>query len=322
MKHSTLINRFVKQFLIATSLLSAPVLLAGPETYDTSKEAPPPPEVQPWCQTPAPLEVRVGLPGFLSSMSGGFGVKGIDFPLNVSFSELLPHINTIPLAASAYVRYNRWEIFGDGEYLGLGVNVTLPGLLFTNAHLDLKYAFWEGFVGYRLINCQRASLSLYAGARYTYYSGALRVSNNKDPRFPELRRGLGIPDSLFVDGSIGWTDPVVGLGGRLHVWKPISVWANGDVGGFDANSSSAFELTRKGRKESSGSDWSYQLQGGVEFQVTRWMWSQIGWRYLKYDYSSGGFLDETGFNGPFINTGLNFFIPRDYLMQTFRQVRP
>ena len=72
-----------------------------------------------------------------------------------------------------------------GQYLGLGVNVTLPGLLFTNAHLDLKYAFWEGFVGYRLINCQRASLSLYAGARYTYYSGALRVSNNKDPRFPD-----------------------------------------------------------------------------------------------------------------------------------------
>ena len=92
----------------------------------------------------------------------------------------------------------------------------------------------------------------------------------------------------------------------MHVWKPISLWANGDVGGFDANSSSAFELTRKGRVSKSSSDWSYQVQGGVEFQVTRWMWSQIGWRYLKNDYASGGFLDETGFNGPFINTGLNF----------------
>ncbi len=306
MNQSTLVNRFVNQFLIAALLLSAPVLLAGPEAYDTSKEAPPPPVVQPWCETPAPLEVRIGLPGFISSLGGGFGVKGIDLPLDVSFSELLPHINTIPLVLSAYVRYHRWEIFGDGEYIGLGVNVQLPGLLFTNAHLDLKNAFWEGFIGYRLINCQRASLSLYAGARYTYYSGTLLIENNKDPRFPIIRRKLGIPDSLFVSGSIAWTDPVVGLGGRVRLWKPVTLYANADVGGFDANSTSAFELTRKGPVSKSSDDWSYQFQGGVEFQVTRWLWTQVGWRYLAYDYTSGGFLNKTAFNGPFINTGLNF----------------
>jgi hypothetical protein len=305
MNQSTLINRFLNQFLIAALLVSAPVLLAGPETYDTSKEAPPPPP-QPWCETPAPLEVRIGLPGFLSSLGGGFGVKGIDLPLDVSISELLPHINQIPLVLSAYVRYHRWEIFGDGEYLGLGVNVQLPGLLFTNANLDIKNAFWEGFIGYRLINCQRASLSLYAGARYTYYSGALQIVNNKDPRFPVIRRKLGIPDSLFVTGSIDWTDPVVGLGGRVRIWKPVTLYANADVGGFDANSTSAFELTRKGPVPKSSDDWSYQLQGGVEFQVTRWLWTQVGWRYLSYDYTSGGFLNKTALNGPFINTGLNF----------------
>ena len=69
-------------------------------------------------------------------------------------------------------------------------------------------------------------------------------------------------------------DPVVGLGGRVHIWKPVSLWANVDGGGFDANSESAFELQRQGRTivkaPISSEDWSYQIQGGLEFQLTRW----------------------------------------------------
>src|SRR6266705_2703843 len=140
MNQSTLMNGFVKRLLIVAVLFSGRFLFAGPEAYDTSKEEP-----------PAPLEVRIGLPGFLSSLGGGFGVKGLDLPLDVSVDTLVRHINRVPLALSAYVRYQRWEIFGDGEYIGLGVSSKLPGLLFTNVDLEVKNAFWEGFLGYRLI---------------------------------------------------------------------------------------------------------------------------------------------------------------------------
>ena len=50
----------------------------------------------------------------------------------------------------------------------------------------------------------------------------------------------------------------------------------------------------------SSEDWSYQTQGGLEFQVTRWLWTQLGWRYLKYDYVSAGFTNKTDMNGPFV----------------------
>ena len=40
-------------------------------------------------------------------------------------------------------------------------------------------------------------------------------------------------------------DPVVELGGRVQIWKPVSLWANVDGGSFDANSESAFELRRQ-----------------------------------------------------------------------------
>ena len=275
MNQSTLTNRIVNRFLIATIFLSAPVLLAGPETYDGSKEASPPPAVQPWCETPAPLEIRIGLPGWLSGLSGDTGVKGVVSSADVSFDQLLRHLTHVPIVLSADIRYHRWELFGDGQYMQLSDSVTLPGLLFTNANLHLTSAFVEGFVGYRLINCHKAALSLFAGARYTYMSGQLNIFDNGDARLPILRQLLGLPNSLEDSGSIDWVDPVVGARGRVKVWKATSLYAEGDVGGFDANSGSAFEVSRQGltlvKTAVSSEDWSYQVQGGLEFQVTRWL---------------------------------------------------
>jgi len=49
----------------------------------------------------------------------------------------------------------------------------------------------------------------------------------------------------------------------------------------------------------------YQVQGGLEFQLSRWFWSQVGWRYLKYDYGSVGFTNKTALNEPFVQAGVD-----------------
>ena len=192
----------------------------------------------------------------------------------------------------------------------LGASATLPGLLFTNANVHLKIGIAEGFVGYRLINSDKAVLSLFAGARYTYEGGDLSIVDNGDARLVILRRLLGIPKKLDLSDSTGWVDPVIGARGKVKLWKAVSLYAEGDVGGFDANSGSAFEIHRKGRtivRESvDSSDWSYQVQGGLEFQVSRWFWVQAGWRYLKYDYKQEGFTDNTDLSGPLVQGGVNF----------------
>jgi opacity protein-like surface antigen len=262
-----------------------------------------------WCETPSPVEFRLGIPGWMPGLSGDFGVRGVVSDQDVNFTDILKRLDMIAVG-SLYARYHRWEIFADGQYLKISDTAQLPGLLFDRARISLKSAFAESFLGYRLINCQNGFLSIFAGARYTYMSGDLHIAKDSDPRFPRLRELLGIPLSLRVSGSTDWVDPVTGMKGKLHVWKPISLWAEGDVGGFDANGDSAFALTRKGRRpvleQISSSDWSYQAQGGVEVQLTRWMWSRLGWRYLKYDYVSGGFTNKTALNGPYIETGVNF----------------
>jgi opacity protein-like surface antigen len=161
-----------------------------------------------------------------------------------------------------------------------------------------------------VINCEKAALSLFAGARYTYQGIDLSIFDNGDARLPILRQLLGLDKKLDAEGSIDWVDPVIGARGKVKVWKAISLYAEGDIGGFDANSGSAFEVHRQGRTlvktPVSSSDWSYQVQGGIEIQVTHWMWSQIGWRYLKYDFVHGGFTNKTELNGPFIQGGVNF----------------
>jgi hypothetical protein len=307
-KTSSLTNPGLNLSLLAVVFLLASIAWAGTESYDY-KEAPPPPP-QPWCETPATLEIRIGIPGWLSGLSGDTGVKGVVTSSDVSFDQLLRHLTHVPIALSADIRYQRWEFFADGQYMEVGASATLPGLLFTTANLHLKSALAEGFVGYRLINCDRVALSLFAGARYSYMEGDLSIFNNGDARLVILRRLLGIPNKLDFSGSIDWVDPVIGARGKVKIWKAVSLYAEGDMGGFDANSGSAFDVHREGRTivktPISSEDWSYQVQGGVELQVSRWFWTQIGWRYLKYDYVSEGFTNKTALNGPFIQGGVNF----------------
>jgi hypothetical protein len=300
--------------LVAAILFSSSrILFAGSELpagdgKDYSKELIP--VEKSWCETPKPFEMRIGVPGWLAGLSGDSGVKGLEASSDVSFEQLLDHLTHFPVALSIDVRYRRWEFYVDGQYIEVGTSATLPGLLFTDANVHIKNALAEGFVGYRLINCDKAVLSLFAGARWTYLQGDLSIFDNGDARLRILRELLGIRKRLDFSDSIDWVDPLIGLHGKVRIWRAISLYAEGDVGGFDANSGSAFELHRQGRtivRESVDStDWSYQVQGGLEIQFTRNIWTQVGWRYLKYDFRKNGFTDKNELNGPLIQAGMNF----------------
>jgi opacity protein-like surface antigen len=306
-------GKSVGVFVIAILFSSSKVLFAGPESLatdekDYSKEVVP--LEKSWCETPSLWEVRVGLPGWLAGLSGESGVKGVVDRVDVDFNSLLKHLTHVPIALSINARYRRWEFWVDGQYIEVGTSATLPGLLFTDANVHIKNALAEGFIGYRLINCDNAHLTLFAGGRWTYLQGDLSIVNNGDARLVRLREFLGIRNRLDFSDSIDWVDPVIGIRGRLKVWKTTKLFAEGDVGGFNANADTAYELQRQGRtvvrKSVDSTDWSYQTAGGLEFQLTRNLWAQVGWRYMKYDYRKNGFTDKNALNGPFLQIGVNF----------------
>src|ERR1051325_11407501 len=203
-----------------------------------------------------------------------------------------------------------WEFWVDGQYIEVGTHATLPGLLFTDANVHIKNALTEGFIGYRLVNCDNINLSPLSGARWTYLGADLSIFDNGDARLAILRELLGIRRRLDFSDSIGWVDPVIGMRGRVRIWKATRIFAEGDVGGFNANADNAYQLQREGRtvvrKSIDSTDWSYQLAGGLEFQLTRNVWLQTGWRYMKYDFVKNGFADKNALNGPFLQAGVNF----------------
>ena len=309
MDNQLLTGRVFYQFLSAALFLFPSLILAGTEQYETSSKEAPLVEKS-WCETPAPFEIRIGVPGWMAGISGDSGVKGLVASSDVKFSQLLKHLTHFPVALSVNARYQRWEFWVDGQYIEVGTSATLPGLLFTDANVHIKNALAEGFVGYRLINCDNANLTLFAGARWTYLMGDLSIFDNGDARLVRLRELLGIRKRLDFSDSIDWVDPVIGLRGRVKIWKATKLFAEGDVGGFNANADTAFDLRREGRtivRESVDStDWSYQVAGGLEIQLTRQIWTQVGWRYMKYDFKKNGFTDKNEMNGPFLQTGLNF----------------
>jgi len=89
-----------------------------------------------------------------------------------------------------------------------------------------------------------------------------------------------------------WADPYIGLGGRYNLSKAFKAFyltGKADVGGFDV-----------------GSKVTVQAYGALGCQVTRNIYSELGYRYLYYDYDSGGFLYKVTTQGPQITAGINF----------------
>jgi len=86
-----------------------------------------------------------------------------------------------------------------------------------------------------------------------------------------------------------WADPYIGVGGRYKLSKPFYLTGKVDVGGFDV-----------------GSIITVQGYAGLGCQVTRNIYSELGFRFLYYDYDSDGYLYKVWTYGPQITAGIQF----------------
>jgi hypothetical protein len=99
----------------------------------------------------------------------------------------------------------------------------------------------------------------------------------------KLNRGYSFYDS--------WADPAIGLRGRLNLNKAFYLTAETDVGGFGI-----------------GSDIAVQAYAALGCQITRNLFSEVGYRYLYDDFrdESVGFLYMISTHGAQITVGLKF----------------
>ena len=88
-----------------------------------------------------------------------------------------------------------------------------------------------------------------------------------------------------------WADPYVGVSGRYTLTKAFYLTGKVDVGGFGV-----------------ASDVTVQASGALGCQLTRSIYSEIGYRYLYDDYkdNGNGFLYKVSTQGAQITTGIIF----------------
>jgi hypothetical protein len=86
-----------------------------------------------------------------------------------------------------------------------------------------------------------------------------------------------------------WFDPVIGLRGRFNLNKAFYLTAESDVGGFGI-----------------GSDIAVQAYAALGCQITRNIFSEVGYRYLYDDFRDTNFLYQISLHGAQITAGLTF----------------
>ncbi|MBV8096308.1 MAG: hypothetical protein JO110_24335 [Acetobacteraceae bacterium] len=86
-----------------------------------------------------------------------------------------------------------------------------------------------------------------------------------------------------------WVDPVIGLRGRVNLSQAFYLTAESDVGGFGI-----------------GSDVAVQEYAALGCQITRNLYSEVGYRFLYDDFRDTNFLYQMALHGAQITVGLHF----------------
>jgi hypothetical protein len=85
-----------------------------------------------------------------------------------------------------------------------------------------------------------------------------------------------------------WFDPYVGLRGRYNFNKVFYTAVRGEIGGGVA------------------SDLMWEVEGVIGINLTRSIFTEVGYRALAVDYENDGLLFDTVTHGPQITTGITF----------------
>ncbi len=265
-----------------TANSTAPSSTAGPDSPKASAKSQDPKEITPVLAEPtkstSPFRFDIGVPAWSSAIVGTTGIKGFSGHINVPFSTLWDHVDTVvPLALDAH--YNKWGFHIDGQYVKLSEHFQTDEILFSSGTLTMEQAFANFNLNYQVLDTDRWNVESSIGGRYNYLSLAGTL---------QTKHPLIVPNK-DESGNTSWVDPIIGTNATVHIYKPFSLQMLGDVGGFGV-----------------GSHITYQFYGGGKIQIARYFYTELGYRYLYTNYSSAGNTYNVAMKGPQITFGANF----------------
>lgn len=214
-------------------------------------------------------------------MSGFRGTTATLPPLpavhvDLGFGDILSKLDGAVMGI-VYARKDRMILWGDLMYSKLSVEQTFVTSVSTSLKLSSSTLIASGGVGWTLVDDRTWSLDLLAGARF------YDVVTDATLSIP----GIGVTRSGRTDET--WVDPMIGarFGARLSERWYLTSWAF--VGGFDAGSRS-----------------SWDLFGGLGYDVSDRYTLLVGYRGLGVDYARGGYVYDVVQQGPIVGLKVRF----------------
>jgi hypothetical protein len=150
----------IKLFLFAGTVLGAVGSLMAGTLELQPKESAPPTIIQ-----SEPWQFTIAVPGWLASMNGTIGIRGVNADIDVPVTEVLQHLDMI-FSARAEAQKGPFGISGEVFYIGLSDNTQINRMI-NNIHEQVDLTLVDGALSWRLFNQPRWSLDFAAGTHYT-----------------------------------------------------------------------------------------------------------------------------------------------------------
>lgn len=147
----------------------------------------------------------------------------------------------------------------------------------------------------QIIDAKKAELVSAIRDRVTAATDALRARAQAriDGIKTDLSRKIATILESKLDRSFArtddWWDPYVGLRGRYNLNEKFYLTAKGDIGGFGV-----------------GSELSWTAEAALGYQLSRNLFTEVGYRALGVDYEKDGLTMKTVTHGPQVTLGIVF----------------
>jgi hypothetical protein len=213
---------------------------------------------------------------WLTAIDGDIGIGPITAPVDTSFSDTL---NDLDMAYMFQIEagYGRWSLTADFVYGDFSNDIAGAGQPFSGFRYEYTQLVFTPTVGYRVIETDRYSMEVTAGARVTNFDTTLT--------------GRFAAGGQIVRGADDtWTDPIIGIRGQAGLSERFFLRYIADIGGFGV-----------------GSDLVWQAFLGLGYRIGDNTSIALGYRCLGVDYTSSDYktLDLVN-HGPLIGLEIRF----------------
>jgi hypothetical protein len=149
----------IRLFLFAGAAVAAIGSLAAGTLELQPKETAPPTITQ-----SEPWQLTISSPGWLTSINGTIGIRGLNADIDITLDEILQHLDMIiPIRAEA--QKGPFGIYSEFWYVGLSTGSNVNGLV-QSVDVLANETYFDGGLSWRLINQPGGSLAIAAGTHF------------------------------------------------------------------------------------------------------------------------------------------------------------